>query len=755
MAWYNIFAWAGLLFFFPALPASFANTGALPLHSEEEEVPIAVSVYRHGYYEVNALVSDDQVKLPVKRLVGLLGIAGSEAPSGALLIAWPGKKVAVQLSPSGNLLCTAGEIRLGPEDFRYVDGEFFLAHHLWDTVFGVKAVFSFQQLSVQLEGDFGAGTGHGGGLLPALPDRPPADLVIGPSRAWISGGALDYQLNYRVQGRAEWAEARLLAGGGLLGGNAQALLHLQSPGRFEWGRQQFQWTYRAGQGRLFRQVQAGHIGSRTIIRNWRPLIGLLVNNFPDTAQAGKWTYQFQTGYLPRLRGGWFTRPELAVLISPGFSAGAGLEHHTELNSSRPFWWVQSRFALARGFSAQIEHAHGVRTLFHLSGSLFNSITLRYALEDYRLGQEVALFVPYLERQQLELGAHYRLFGAFAGTVFDAEWQRGEHFAQGTAQVLFSLLWKRCVIQAAVRYVWLPIFPDELVSMLRVEHRVGRFGTLRLESQFLGMGLRVYGLEAEWVGRIARNIELVAGYREGFQRGRGTFGVQLAVQLGAVRSFSALSAGGGQGAYAQGISGSLFYDAGRGAVVADAQPVAGVGGLTLLPFVDVNHNYRRDPGEPAAPGLIAALEGRPQVQALQDTVINIHRLAGGRDYLLQLEEHGFEDIFWGLRYKAILVRAEPHQYRHIEIPVLPMHEIFGTVSPRIAAGQRPPDKIFLFGMDGRFLRHTLPAPDGRYAFSGLPPGRYFLGLEKDPESPGTRQIEIPPAREGRQIGPLDW
>lgn len=756
MARYKIFAWAGLLFFFLEVPSSAANKGVLAIGFEEEEVPIIVSVYRHGFFEVNAMVSGERVKLPVKRLVELLGIAGSEeGPSGAFIVLWPGRKLPVQLLPSGHLVCNGGEIRLSPEDFRYAGGEFFMALHLWDTAFGVKAEFSFQQLAVQLEGDFGARAGHTGGLLPASSGQPSADLVIGPSRAWISGGAMDYQLNYHTQGTGGRVEARVLAGGGLLGGNAQAAFHLHSMGPFDWRRQQFQWGYRTGQGRLFRQIQVGHIGSRTIVRTWRPLLGLLVNNIPDTAQVGKWTYQLQTGYLPRYRGGWFTRPEVAYSISPGFSASGGLEHHTAVNGARPFWWVQSRFALAKEFMVQIEHAQGVRTLLCVSGRLFNRIALRYALEDYHSGQEAALFVPYLGRQQLELGAHYRLFGAFAWTTFDAEWQRGAHFAQGTAQLLFSLLWKRCVLQAAVRYSWLSIFPDELVSMLRVEHRIGRFGNLRVEAQFPGRHLRVYGLEVEWAGRIGRNMELVAGYREGFQRGRGTLGLQLAIQLGAIRTFSVLNAGGGQGAYSQGISGSLVYEEQRGVLVADARPAAGVGGLTLLPFVDVNHNYRRDPGEPAARGLIAALEGHPPVEALQDTVINIHRLPGGKDYLLQFDERGFEDIFWGLRYKAILVRAEPHQYRHIEVPVLPGHEIFGTVSLQRMAGRRMPEKIFLFDMDGHFLRHTLPASDGRYAFSGLPPGRYFLALEKDPGSPGIKEIEIPPARDGRQIGPVDW
>lgn len=756
MAWYNIFARASLLIFFLEVTPSLASTAAISTRFEEEEVPVGVSVYRHGYFEVNALISEHRVKLPVKRLIGLLGIVGGEeARGGAFQVSWPGRRMPVQLFPAGQLSCTAGEINLGPADFSYSDGEFFLALHLWDTAFGVKAVFSFQQLSVQLEGDFGEGAGHGGGLLPASPGWPQPDFVIGPSRSWISGGALDYQLNYRNHATRGWAEARVIAGGGLLGGNAQAVLHLQSAGRFDWGRQQFQWNYRAGQGQSFRTVQVGHIVSNTIVRNWRPLLGLLVNNFPDTAQAGRWTYQFQTGYLPRLGGGWFTRPELAYLFGPGFSASAGLEHHTAINSSKPFWWVQSRFTLANGFSMQMEHAQGVRTQLHLSGRLFNSITLRYALEDYRQGQEAALFVPYLGRQQLELSAHYRLFGSFAGAVLDAEWQRGVYFSQGTAQVLFSLVWRRCVLQAAVRYVRLPVFPDEVVSLLRLENRVGRSATLRIESQFLGPQFRVYGFEVEWAGRIARNMELAAGYREGFQRGRGTLGVQMALQLGAMRTFSAFSAGGGQGGYSHGISGSLFYDTGRGALVADARPMAGVGGLTLLPFVDINHNYCRDPGEPAAAGLIATLEGRPQAGGRQDTVISIHRLSGGKDYLLQFEERGFEDIFWGLRYKAILVRVEPCQYRRVEIPVLPGHEIFGTVSPSSISGQRVSGKIFLFDKDGRLLRHTLPASDGRYAFSGLPPGRYLLSLEKDPDSPGRRQIDIPPLRDGQQIGPVDW
>ena len=248
-------------------------------------------------------------------------------------------------------------------------------------------------------------------------------------------------------------------------------------------------------------------------------------------------------------------------------------------------------------------------------------------------------------------------------------------------------------------------------------------------------------------------EISAAYQEGFQRGKGTLQLQFSYKLGAVRSFTSLSARGRQQDLAQGFSGSLLLQDGRRGLQASADPVTGQGGLLVCPFVDINHNNRRDPGEPAATGAIASLEGQQPKATDRDTIIRFDQLLAGKAYTLCFDPKGLEDVFWNFRYSVILVRVEPAQYQRIEVPVQPGHEIHGFRSKSTTNRPGTPGKVFLFNHSGRLLLDTWPDPDGTYAFSNLAPGPYIVSSENTPETPGSHRVLIEPTLHGQQIGPI--
>ncbi len=715
---------------------------------EEEEVLVLVSVDRIGHFEINALITGQQIKLPVVKLLSAIKIKYQwAAPDGTLRIFWPGQNTALEIAPSGQVIGHKGPFCAPSEDIRIAAGDFFLAPHLWDSIFPTRTTFRFHDMAVEMEGTFG----HA--LLPEpvsatnsnIQIRAP-DLIIGHTPYFWRGGALDYQLQYLSQGTRHSAEGRIKIGAGLLGGNAQAGLFFSSMEKLNWQRQQFSWTLPNRDWTGLRNLQVGHIGGPAIVRTFSPHIGLMCNNIPDTPRVGKWTYQFQAGRT-LAQGAWFARPEVSRLARSSFSSGFGLEHSS---MDRTRWFLSARYNPSLGFSLRLEHAAGARTLLYLATRPRPGISASYTFEQYRPGIP---FSPFQERHRLEFMARFRFLGAWSGTTVDTDWQRGTLHAIGTLQHLIFLYWKHTRLHLITRLSFPTHTREGLFSSIGLDQKLGRNSSLRAESRFLGTKLRGYGLEIAYYRQISHLAEISAAYQEGFQRGKGTLQLQFSYNLGAVRSFTSLSARGRQQDLTQGISGSLFLQDGRRGLQASADPGTGKGGLLVCPFVDINHNTRRDPGEPAASGAIASLEGQQPKAADRDTIIRFDQLLAGKPYTLCFDPKGLEDVFWNFRYSVILVRVEPAQYQRIEVPVQPGHEIYGFVPKGATDGKPTTRKVFLFDPSGRLLLDTWPDPDGSYAFNNLAPGTYIVSPENTPETPGSHRVLIEPTLHGQQIGPV--
>lgn len=717
---------------------------------EEEEVLILVSVSNIGHFEINALIAGQQIKLPVAKLLSLIGIEHQWiTPGGALRILWPGLDKALEIATSGQIIGHKGPFVSSPSDFRFVSGDFFIPLPLWDSIFPTKTAFSFQDMAVEMTGLLG------NSLLPAptqmqvtgIQSRTP-DLIIGNTPYLLRGGAFDYQLQYLHQGPIRVAEGRIKMGAGLLGGNTQAGLFFSSAEKFNWQRQQFSWTLQNRSWAMLRNLQIGHLGGPGIVRTFSPHFGLMLNNTPDIPRLGQWTYQLQAGNVIG-RGAWFMRPEIKWLSNATFSSGFGLEYYTSLN--RKIWFVSARYNPVPGFSLRFEHATKARTLLGLVAQPLPGISATYTYEHHQPGPEMTFF-PFQERQRLELTARFRILGAWGGTTLDTEWQRGTQFAMGTLQHHIFLYWKHTRLHLLTRINFPAPVREGLFSSVGIDQRLGRNSSMRAESRFHGAGLRGYGLEIGYYRRI-RMAEISAAYQVGFQRGNGILQLQCSWDLGVLRSFTSIVARGRQQDLAQGISGSLFFQDGLRRLEASAEAGTEKGGLLVCPFVDINHNTRRDPGEPAAADVIASLEGRQGKGADRDTIIRFDQLTAGKAYTLYFDPKDLEDIFWRFRYSVVLVRVEPAQYKRIEAPVQPGHEIYGFVTKGGVNDEPDIRKVFLFDLSGRMLRDIWSDQDGSYAFSDLAPGTYLISPENNTEIPGAYKIHIEPTIHGQQIGPV--
>lgn len=106
---------------------------------------------------------------------------------------------------------------------------------------------------------------------------------------------------------------------------------------------------------------------------------------------------------------------------------------------------------------------------------------------------------------------------------------------------------------------------------------------------------------------------------------------------------------------------------------------GKGGITVIPFLDLNNNGKKDAGEPRAFGLKLRGNGGRIEQNNRDTTIRITDLEPYINYIVELDPASFENVSWQISKRNYSIAIDPNKLKIIEVPVVVSDEVSGKVS----------------------------------------------------------------------------
>ncbi|MBO9730341.1 MAG: hypothetical protein J7623_17000 [Chitinophaga sp.] len=177
-------------------------------------------------------------------------------------------------------------------------------------------------------------------------------------------------------------------------------------------------------------------------------------------------------------------------------------------------------------------------------------------------------------------------------------------------------------------------------------------------------------------------------------------------------------------------GSLIYDDKTKVAGFTNRTSVGTGGVVLLPFLDLNGNERRDPGEPKVWGLKTSCNGGRTIPHKQDSVIRIVNMEPYEYYFIELQKNSFENIAWQIKKPSISVAVDPNQMKLIEVPVSIMGEVSGDVmleeQDKVKGIGRM--SVGFYKNDSTLVAQTLTEFDGYFNYMGLPPGEYTVRID---------------------------
>jgi len=153
-------------------------------------------------------------------------------------------------------------------------------------------------------------------------------------------------------------------------------------------------------------------------------------------------------------------------------------------------------------------------------------------------------------------------------------------------------------------------------------------------------------------------------------------------------------------------------------------------LTIIPFVDIDHNGKRDRHEPLVPNLAVRLNGGRGVQNTEDSIIRIVGLEPYTDYLLTLDDKSLEQISYRIPNKNLRVFVSPNGFRRIDVPILPMGEVNGWVFLKEKNGRKGQERMLVnfYAGNGAKAATTQTETDGGFTYLGLAPGHYVARVD---------------------------
>ncbi len=152
-----------------------------------------------------------------------------------------------------------------------------------------------------------------------------------------------------------------------------------------------------------------------------------------------------------------------------------------------------------------------------------------------------------------------------------------------------------------------------------------------------------------------------------------------------------------------------------------------------PFLDLNNNARKDPGEPRIEGVEASYYTAGGLSAPVRRGRDVARqLTPYETYLVQINAASIDNPLWVPKYKYYQVQVSPNMVNKIPVPIMASGEISGSVQmageDRQAAGLNGLALHLSNSLDT--VRDTLfTYGDGAFFQIGLKPGEYTLALDR--------------------------
>jgi cell division protein FtsN len=451
----------------------------------------------------------------------------------------------------------------------------------------------------------------------------------------------------------------------------------------------------------------------------------------------------------------FSKANVNYGVTRSFTLGGGVEYLSSVKSGPAMPYLNASVRVTNNLLLTGEYTYGVRAKGTLSYRMPSNLQLDLNYTKYDKGQK-AINYNYLEERKAALSVPLRIgkFSSFqrfsyyqivlpATSYSTGEWLfSGSLAGISTSLTTYALFFGNTKPNVYSNMSLAFRLPAGLVIMPSAQYTYTQnkllSAKISLEKHLLEHGFLNFSLEENRASNM-RMAEL--GFRYDFAFAQTGASVRQSDKRTTLIQYA---------------RGSLIYDRKTKYLGADNRTNVGKGGISVIPYIDLNANGIRDAGEPKAFGLNLRANGGHVERSERDTTIRILGLEPYTTCFIELDANSFDNVTWKLPVRSLSVAVDPNMLKHIEIPVTVVGEATGNVSLDINGERSGLGRIIIvfYNSNHKLIGKTLTEDDGYYSYMGLTPGSYIaradtshlrkLGLRSDPES---LQFKISSGTEG--------
>jgi len=453
--------------------------------------------------------------------------------------------------------------------------------------------------------------------------------------------------------------------------------------------------------------------------------------------VGEFEYTASAGIVQDSLNSRFGRVSCNYGLGERLTVGAGEEYLSSIANGRNIPFVNASLRLSSNLLLSGEYALGVRAKLVDSYHGPSDLQLEVDYIRYTRGQE-AINNSYLEERKAVVSFPFRsrkftLFSRlslYQAILPSAELSPGSKeltpaSKYTTGEGLLSGVFFH-VNTNLTTYAWFTQQSAPYVySSLSMAFRLPAGIILTPQVQYEYSQRRISDLRAEMGKYFTSRGFFNVYYEKNIKSNFTSIGIGLRYNFSFALSTMSFTRVGDAVAMVQSAAGSVIYDDRTKYVGYDNHSAVGKGGLLIEPYLDLNGNGRRDPGEPRVSGVIIRINGGIIQNNSADTTIRVSGLEAYASYILHLDA-SFESIAWEIRNKTIRVVIDPNQFKVLEIPVDIFGEVTGMVYLKEDSSRKPLGRIVVcfYHPDLSPAGQATTETDGSFDFTGLAPGAYI-------------------------------
>lgn len=473
-------------------------------------------------------------------------------------------------------------------------------------------------------------------------------------------------------------------------------------------------------------------------------------------------YSLTAGIVEDDHNSRFSRGAVNYGLGGRVTIGGGMEYLSSVNARKTMPFLNASVRIATGLLLSGEHTYGVRSKGVLSYRTPSNLQVDFYYLKYAKNQ-AAVKYNFLEEQKAVVSMPFRgkKFTAFSRLTINRykltklNETAGEFLVSGIYKGVSSNLTTHAIFTDSGN----PLVFSNLSMTFRLPAGI-RF-TPQAQYEYRQHNFSILRVEMEKV--VFKKGYLNISYEKDMINKAAYAGIGLRYNFSFAQTFFSVRQAGRSTIMTHAATGNLMYNDQEKKLKAGNQPGVGRGGLTILPFLDLNCNGLRDSNEPKAAGLKLQIDGGRVERNEKDTTLQVSNLESYVNYYIELNKSSFDNIAWQIKNQSIRVSIEPNRFKQIEVPIAVLGEVSGTVFLK-GKGLTGLGRIIvnIYNSGAEIISRVITESDGYFSYLGLSPGSYYAVVDKAQltklkmtSSPLNTSFTIKASREGDVVEGLKF